>query len=335
MKVLFIGGTGNISSASSKLAVEKGIDLYILNRGKRSEFFPAGAKSIQADIRNAQEVTDALKGHEFDTVVNWIAFTPADIERDITLFSGKTRQYIFISSASVYQKPVSHYIITELTPLINPYWDYSRNKISCEERLMQEYRTKGFPVTIVRPSLTYGDALIPFSTNSWNHPWTIVNRVRKGKKIIVHGDGTSLWTITHNTDFAKGLVGLLGKNQTIGNAFHITSDEVLTWNQIAKAIGRAAGVEPEIIHIPSEFIAAFAPWMEGDLLGDKAASMVFDNSKIKCFVPEYSATTPFGQGVRRSVEWFEAHPEWCTIDEAWDQLLDRIIAVYEAALANA
>jgi nucleoside-diphosphate-sugar epimerase len=264
-------------------------------------------------------------------VVDWIAFTPADIERDIQLFSGKTRQFIFVSSASAYQKPSTYYLITEGTPLANPYWDYSRGKIACEERLMREYRDRGFPVTIVRPSLTYGPAQIPLCVGSWQHPYTVIDRMKKGRKIIVPGDGTSLWTLTWNGDFAKGMIGLLGREPTIGHAFHITSDEVLTWNQIYREAGHAAGVEPDLIHIPSDLIAAYDPAALGSLIGDKANSAVFDNGKIKHFVPDFVATVPWSEGVRRAIAWHEANPSRCTIDDAANRLWDTIITAYERA----
>jgi nucleoside-diphosphate-sugar epimerase len=326
MKALFIGGTGLISSAVSRLAVERGIELYLLNRGQRSEFFPDGAHQIIADRDNAASMEKALRGLSFDVVVDWLVFTPQQAEADLALFQGRTSQFIFISSASAYQKPATHYLITESTPLANPYWQYSRDKIACEELLLHAYREKGFPVTIVRPSLTYGVQMIPAAVMSWNHPWTLVDRMRKGKKIIVQGDGTSLWTMTHNSDLAKGFVGLMGNIHAIGNAFHITSDEVLTWDQIVRAIGAAAGVEPALVHVTSELIAAFDPDSVGNLLGDKAQSAVFDNTKIKTFVPGYVATTPFAEGVRRSVQWFEAHPRQQTIDEGFNALSEKIIA---------
>jgi len=332
MKVLFIGGTGIISSAVSKLAVEKSVELYMLNRGQRSEFVPKGAKVIKGDIRDAEGAAKVLKGREFDVVVDWIGFVPEHIETDIRLFAGKVSQYIFISTASAYQKPATHWLITESTPLANPYWQYSRDKIACEDRLMKEYRSGGFPITIVRPTLTYGLTMIPAAINSWGKPWTIVDRIRKGKKIIVHGDGTSFWTVTHNSDLAKGFVGLLGNIQAIGHAFHITSDEVLTWNQIYETIGKAAGAEPKIVHIPSDFVAKFNADEGASLLGDKEWSSVFDNSKIKHFVPGYAATMPFAEGVRRSIEWFEADPKRCVVDKEYNQFMDRVIAAYEKAL---
>jgi len=332
MKILMIGGTGLISTATSRLVVEKGHDLFLLNRGNRSEFTPKGCTTITVDINDEEAVAKAIKGLEFDVVVNWIAFVPSEIERDIGLFSKITKQYIFISSASAYQKPVSHYLITESTPLANPYWEYSRNKIACEERLMEEYRANGFPFTIVRPSLTYGDVLIPGAFTCWNKPWTLVDRMRKGKKIIVHGDGTSLWTMTHNSDFAKGIYGLLGNSQTTAHSFHITSDEVLSWNQIYETIGAAAGVKPNIIHIPTDFLVRFDASEEGNLLGDKAPSAVYDNSKLKKFVPGFVATTTFAQGVRQTVEWFQSVPERCQVDEDWNVLCDKIIAAYESGM---
>jgi nucleoside-diphosphate-sugar epimerase len=332
--VLFIGGTGIISSASTALAIEQGIELFLLNRGNRPDL-PAGAINLIADIRDQQATARALADHRFDAVVNWIAFTPEDIERDLKLLREKTSQYIFISSASAYQKPVGYYRITEDTPLANPYWAYSRNKIACEERLMRAYREDGFPFTIVRPSLTYGDTQIPLVTNSWQLPYTAVARMRQRKPVIIPGDGTSLWTITHNSDFAKGLVGLLGHQQAIGHAFHITSDEVLTWDQIYAAVAAAIGVEPNIVHIASDFIAACLPDMTGSLIGDKAVSVVFDNSKIKCFVPGFCATTPFARGIRQTLAWFDADPARQQIDTAADQQWDRLLEAYQQGLQNA
>ena len=334
MKVLFIGGTGLISSASTRLAIARGIDLFLLNRGNHADV-PAGATNIIADIRDQNATARALAGHQFDVVVDWIAYTTADIERDLALFEGKTRQYIFISSASAYQKPLSYHLITEDTPLANPFWDYSRNKIACEERLLRAYREYGFPCTIVRPSLTYGDTQIPLVINSWQLPYTAIARMRQGKPLIVPGDGTSLWTITHNSDFAKGLVGLLGHQQAIGHAFHITSDEVLTWDQIYAAAAAAAGVEAKIIHIASDFIVACLPDMTGSLVGDKSGSAVFDNSKIKRFVPDFCATTPFARGIAQTQAWFEADPARQRIDIEADQQWDRLISAYQLGLRSA
>ena len=334
MKALFIGGTGLISQAVSRLAVERGIELYLLNRGRRGEFFPAGARQIVADARDGASLRKAIGAVEFDVVADWIAFTPDQIESDIELFKGRAGQFFFISSASAYQKPLTHYLVTESTPLANPFWQYSRDKIACEEILNRAYREEGFPVTIVRPSLTYGDTQIPAAVGSWEHPWTLVDRMRRGKKIIVQGDGTSLWTMTHNSDLAKGFVGLMGNMHAIGHAFHITSDEVLSWDQIVGAIGRAAGAEPKIVHVASDFLAAADPEALSGLLGDKSQCAVFDNSKIKAFVPGYVATTPFSEGVARSVRWFEAHPERCTIDDAFNDFSDRVIAAQEKALAS-
>src|SRR5579871_2428980 len=326
MKVLFIGGTGIISTACSQLAIEQGTELTLLNRGRRSAAVPAEVKILVADIQDPPAVSEALGKTTFDVVVDWIAFRPEDIERDIALFRGRTRQFVFISSASAYQKPVSHYLITESTPLANPYWDYSQQKIACEERLLRAYREEAFPVTIVRPSLTYGDTQIPLAINSWAKSYTVVDRMRRGKKVIVPGDGSSLWVITHNTDFAKGLVGLLGREQAVGHAFHITSDEVMSWDQWYRATAQAAGAEARLVHVPSEFLAACVPEMRGGLLGDKSVSVVFDNSKIKRFVPGYCATVPYAQGVRRTLGWFDADPSRRQIDEEanarWDQLID-------------
>ena len=332
MRVLFIGGTGIISAACSRLAIERGIDLTLLTRGQRATRLPAGAKSLTVDMEDVAGAARMLSGQLFDVVVDFIAFTPAHIERDLNLFRGRTRQFIFISSASAYQKPATHYLITESTPLANPHWDYSRNKIACEERLMQAYRDEGFPVTIVRPSLTYGDTQITLAINSWTKSYTVVDRMRRGKKVIVPGDGSSLWVITHNTDFAKGLVGLLGHRQAIGHAFHITTDEVMCWDQFYRMVGEAAGAEPQLIHIPSDFIGACLPDALGGLIGDKAVSVVFDNSKIKRFVPYFCATTPFWQGIRRTMAWFDADPSRKEIDDAANATWDKLIEGYERGL---
>jgi nucleoside-diphosphate-sugar epimerase len=333
MKALFIGGTGLISSACSNLAVDRGIELFILNRSRSGQYsVPDGAHLLVGDVHgNEAELAGLLKSHSFDVVVDWIAFTPEDIERDLRLFSGRTKQFVFISSASAYQKPPSHYLITEETPLENPFWDYSCNKIACEKRLMQAYREQAFPVTIVRPSLTYGLSQIPLCVGSWQHPYTVIDRMKRARKIIVPGDGTSLWVLTWNGDFAIGFLGLLGHPRAIGEAYHITSDEVLTWNQIYREVGRALGVDPEIVHVPSDLIAAYDPDALGSLTGDKVNSSVFDNSKIKTLVPEFSCTVPWSEGVRRSLAWYAAEPSRQTIDDKLNKLWDKILLEYGKA----
>jgi len=264
-----------------------------------------------------------------------MAFTPDDVERDFRLFTGRTDQFVFVSSASAYLKPLGHWLLREDSPLANPYWDYSRGKIACEERLMRAFREDGFPITIVRPSLTYGDTQVPLAVNSWERPFTAIARIRAGKPMIVPGDGTSLWTITHNTDFATGLVGLLGRRQAIGHAFNIMSDEVLTWDEIYRQVAAAAGVEATIVHIASDFIAACLPEMTGTLLGDKSVSAVFDTTKIRRFVPEFQATVPFAAGIRRTVAWFDEDPVRQQVDAAMEARWDRLIAAYDEGLASA
>lgn len=335
MKVLFLGGTGIISTACTALLAERGVDLTVATRGTRTVAVPAGVRTLTLDIEDEAGTQSALAGNTYDAVVNWIAYTPAQIERDLRLFRGRTRQYVFISSASVYQKPSGHYLITESTPLSNPFWQYSRDKIACEERLNEAYRTDGFPITIVRPSLTYGDSQVTLAVNSWAKSYTVIDRMRRGKKVIVPGDGSSLWVITHNSDFAKGLVGLLGNPQAIGNAFHITSDEVMTWDQYYQIAAEAAGVEPRIVHIASDFLAACVPDMLGSLVGDKAVSVVFDNSKIKRHVPDFKATTPFAQGIRRTLAWFDANPERRQVDAEANARYDRLIVSYENGMQHA
>jgi nucleoside-diphosphate-sugar epimerase len=325
LKVLFIGGTGIISSACVELAVARGIDLTLLNRGQATRPIPAEARVLQGDIRDKNAVSRLLQDMTFDVVANFVAFTPEHIETDLALFRGRAKQYIFISSASAYQTPPVNWPTTESTPLRNPYWAYSRDKIACEERLNAAYRTEGFPVTIVRPSHTYDARTLPFDGG-----YTVLHRMRAGKPVIVHGDGTSLWVLTHHRDFAKGFVGLLGNPHALGEAIHITSDEVLTWNQIYEIVADAAGVAPKIVHLPSDLIAAYdAKWGAG-LLGDKAHSMVFDNSKIKRLAPEYVATIPFRQGAAEIVAWYDGQPAARKVDEQRDHLMDTMIAAFEA-----
>lgn len=332
LKVLFIGGTGNISSEVSRLALKKGMELYLLNRNNREEFTPERARLIQGDIRNEEESHELLKNYSFDVVVDWIAFTPEHIRTDLRLFKGKTGQFVFISSASAYQKPLDHFLITEKTPLVNPYWDYSRNKIACEELLFEEYHQNGFPVTIVRPSHTYGVTSMPCIYNSRKSTWSIVERMKRGKRIVLPGDGTSLWVVTHNTDFAKAFTGLLGHPKAIGEAFHITSDEVLSWNQLTLSLGEAAGVTPELYHVSTDFLTACLPHRQSELVGDKINSVCFDNAKVKGLVPDFTCTTPFAEGIKQSIAWYREHPELLWLDEEWDRECDRLIAAHEAGI---
>ncbi|MBN2256375.1 MAG: SDR family oxidoreductase [Anaerolineaceae bacterium] len=333
MKVLFIGGTGLISSACSELAVQRGIQLTILNRAQSRRYPPpAAAELLTADVHaNPAGLAALLAERDFDVVVDWIAYTPQDIERDLTLFTGKTGQFIFISSASAYQKPLVHYMISEETPLENPYWQYSRDKIACETRLMEAFHRDGFPVTIVRPSLTYGPSNLTLCTNSWQHPYTIIARMRAGKPVIVPGDGTSLWVCTWNGDFAVGFLGLFGRPDTLGEVFHITSGEVLTWNQLYTQVYSALRVTPNIVHIPSDWLAAWDAEYTGSLIGDKSNSVVFDNSKIKRFVPEFDCQVPWSEGVKRVIAWFDADASRRTIDAESDQQWDAIITAYARA----
>jgi nucleoside-diphosphate-sugar epimerase len=331
VRALFIGGTGFISAAVSRLAVAEGFDLYLLNRGRRGAPPPA-AHTLAADINNPEEVRSALSGLRFDVVVNWIAYTPADIERDLALFKGRVGQYVFISSAAAYQKPPAHYVITEETPLANPFWDYARGKIACEERLRRAHAEEGFPATTVRPSHTY-ETNFPAAVGGGG-TYTLADRMRKGLPVVVHGDGTSLWTLTHSEDFARGLLGLLGNGDAIGQAFHITSDEVLTWEQIYRAIAGALGVEANILHVPSDFITRTVPRLSGTLHGDKKWSAVFDNGKVKRFVPGFRAAVPFREGIRRTVEWFEADEGRRRVDESLRAEMDLIVSSYAACLGQ-
>jgi nucleoside-diphosphate-sugar epimerase len=333
VKVLFVGGTGIISRACAELALSRGMDVALLNRGGR-ELVPS-ARVIQGDIHDPS-IVRLLHEQRWDAVVDFIAFKPEEIARRHALFGGRTDQYVFISSASIYQKPLSHYQITESTPLVNPYWDYARDKIACEEALLRAHREAGFPITIVRPSYTYDRTLVPLAVNAWGKTFTAVDRMRRGLPVIVPGDGLTLWTMTHSTDFARGLVGLLGHRASLGHAFHITSDEVLTWNQIYQAVADAAGVaSPKLVHLATEFIATGVPEAAGSLLGDKANCAVFDNSKIKRFVPEYLASTRFCDGIRQSIAWFDEDPARRIIDESANARWDALLAANELGLEAA
>lgn len=331
MKALFIGGTGTISSAITRQLALEGCELYLLNRGSRSGSLPENVKVLQADINDEETVGRLIADLSFDVVADFIAFHPAQLERDYRLFNGKTKQFIFISSASAYQKPLSDYRITEGTPLSNPYWEYSRNKIACEEYLMRMYRDHGFPITIVRPSHTYDERSIPLGVHGRNGSWQVARRMLAGKPVIIHGDGTSLWTMTHNSDFAKGFIGLMGNIHAIGEAVQITSDESVTWNQIYEVIADALGVKLQAVHVASEFLAASNPEFVGGLIGDKANTVVFDNTKLKRLVPGFTATVRLDQGIRQTVEHILAHPELQKTDEEFDLWCDKVIRAMEAA----
>ena len=325
MKVLFIGGTGVISTSCTELVAQQGIDLYHLNRRRTNKVIPDSVHTLLGDI-NDPAVGEVLADHKWDVVVNWIAFTPDQVQRDIDLFNGRTGQYIFISSASVYQTPPSNLPVKESTLLDNPYWDYSRQKIACEELLVQAFRDDKFPMTIVRPTHTYDASKIPLFGG-----YTTLHRMRQGKPVLVYGDGTSLWTLTHHKDFAKGFVPLLGNARAIGEAFHITSEEWLNWNQIYEIMGQALGVKPRLVHVPSELIAAYDAEIGAGLLGDKSNSMIFDNSKIKRLAPDFTCTIPFSWGAREIVAWHDADPARQEVDEDLDRLVDEVITAYELA----
>jgi nucleoside-diphosphate-sugar epimerase len=333
MKVLMIGGTGIISTATTQLLSEQGHDLTLINRGENLHLLPNSVKSMVVDIDNEQQVESLIQNEHFDAIVDWIVGTPEQAERDIRLFSGKTNQYVFISSASAYRHTGNGYMITEETPLGNDYWEYSRNKILCEQRFRKEYQENGFPVTIVRPSLTFGETVVPYVLASWQHPWSIIDRIKSGKRVIVPGDGTSLWTITFNTDFAAGIVGLLGNRKAIGEAFHITSDETLTWNEVVDQMAQVIGVKPNIVHISSDFIEKFMPDQIGNLHGDKIYSTVFDNSKLKSFVPSFQAKSTFQRGFTKTYAYLLIHPELQTVDELFEEKIDRIIRAYDFGLS--
>ena len=336
MRILIIGGTGTISSAITRQLAASGQDIWLLNRGTRKQEVPAGVKQIVADISNEEEVMRLLGDVQFDAVCEFIGFVPEQVERDIRLFKGRTRQYVYISSASAYNKPASNHVINEGTTLANPYWEYSRNKIACEELLMKEYRENAFPVTIVRPSHTYCERSVPVSVHGPKGSWQVLKRMIDGKPVVVQGDGSSLWTLTWNEDFARGFIGLLGNPKAIGEAFQIMSDESLTWNQVYKCVADALGVAFHPYYVSSEFLAAVAPKeydFTGNLLGDKSVTVVFDCSKLKRVVPGFQATTRFHEGVRRCVAYLLSHPELQVEDEEFDAWCDQVIAAQEQAKA--
>ena len=318
--VLFIGGTGVISTASVALAAERGWEVTVLNRGRSdARPLPHGVESLHADVRDADAVAGTIGNRSFDVVADFLSFVPDHLHLD--RFRGNTGQYVFISSASAYQTPPTHLPVTESTPLRNPFWEYSRNKIACEDQLVQEYRENGYPVTVVRPSHTYDRTLLPTLGG-----WTDIDRMRRGVPVVVHGDGSSLWTITHSRDFAVGFVGLLGHPAAIGESFHITGDEAPTWDAIYRALGAAAGVEPVLAHVTSDDIAAAAPELGDGLLGDKAHSMVFDNSKLKRLVPDFAQRTLFADGAREMVGWYDEDQSRRVVDPELDSLFDRLTA---------
>ena len=333
MNALLIGGTGTISLAITQLLAKKGWEVHLLNRGSRKAEAPQGVHWIQADMNDEQAVAEILRGRNFDCVCQFIGFQREQVERDIRLFQGKTNQYLYISSASAYHKPVMDYRITEGTSLANPYWEYSRNKIACEEVLMKAYREKQFPVTIIRPSHTYDNRNVPLGVHGKNGSYQVIKRMLEGKPVIIHGDGTSLWTMTHNSDFAKGYVGLMGNPHAIGEAFQITNDESLTWNQIYETIAKVLGVELKACHVASEFLAATGKYdLLGSLIGDKANSVVFDNAKLKRAVPDFVPTVRFEEGIRDTIANILAHPELQREDPEFDEWCDRVIEAQEAAL---
>ena len=330
MKVLFLGGTGNISTACVERALDVGHDVTLLTRGQRPSVFGAKVHVVTGEREDAALLQGTAEARHFDAVVDFLAFRPEQVEAAIAAFSGRVGQYVFISSASVYERPVQHYVITEKTPRANPFWEYARQKTACEERLLRAHREDGFPATIVRPSYTYGPTWIP--SGFGGQDYTVVDRIRRGVPIVCHGDGTALWVMTASADLAVGLVGLLGRPEAWGEAFHITSDEVLTWDAVYRTIGKAAGREPEIVHAPSDLIAALYPERGGSLLGDKAWSVVFDNAKIRRFVPDFRTRTSFAEGMARSVAWYDADPARRVVSDKANRMIDRVIAAQRRAL---
>jgi len=322
--VLFLGGTGIISSACTERALENGMEVFVLNRGtSTTRPVPDGCQTLVGDLSDAESVRAAVGDRQFDVVADFRAFTPDDVQMRLDLLRDRMGQYVFISSASAYQTPPGRLPVVESTPLRNPFWKYSRDKIACEDLLVKAYRNEGLPITIVRPSHTYDKTLLPFDGG-----WTVVDRMRRGAEVVVHGDGTSLWTLTHHRDFAKAFVGLLGHPAAIGDSFHITSDEWLPWNEIFTIVAAAAGVEARLVHVASDAIAAADPdWGDG-VLGDKAHSMIFDNTKVRRLVPDSTAVIPFAQGAREVLSWYDEDPSRQQVDAAMDATMDQLVAAH-------
>jgi len=337
MNILLIGGTGTISSAITRQLAESGHDLWLLNRGNRKNEVPASVRQIICDINDEAEVLRQIGDTTFDAVCEFIGFLPSQVERDIRLFKGRTHQYVYISSASAYNKPAANHVITEGTTLANPYWQYSRDKIACEALLMKEWRENGFPATIVRPSHTYCERGVPVSVHSPKGSWPVLKRMMEGKPVIINGDGSSLWTLTWNEDFARGFIGLLGNPKALGEAFQIMSNEQLTWTQVYQCVANALGVELKPYYVASDFLAAVSPKeydLTGNLLGDKSLTVIFDCSKLKRAVPGFQATTRFDEGVRRCVAYLMSHPELQVEDPEFDAWCDKVIDVLEQAKAS-
>ncbi len=329
MRVLFLGGTGNISTACVEEALERGHQVTLLNRGRRSSSLASRVVAVVGDRGDPAFLRGVADAGSFDAVVDFLAFSPDHIASAMVAFGGRVGQYVFISSASAYRRPVDPYVVTEQTPLANPFWEYARLKIACEEMLMKAHREEALPVTIVRPSYTYGRTWIP--SGFGGQDYTVVDRMRRGRPVVCHGDGTALWVMTAASDFATGLVGLLGLPGAIGESFHITSDEVLTWDAIYRTMGQAAGCEPTLVHVPSDLIAALYPERGGSLLGDKAWSIVFDNRKIKAAVPAFSPRVSFAEGMARSIAWYDADPSRRVVNEQTNRMIDRVIAAQRRA----
>lgn len=337
MKALFIGGTGTISSAIvRRLSRDKTWEVWLINRGNRADTVPENVHQIVCDINDEDAVIKAIGNLNFDVVGEFIGFTVDQVERDYRLFKDRTKQYIYISSASAYNKPAASFVITEGTTLANPHWEYSRNKIACENYLMERYREDGFPVTIVRPSHTYDERSIPLGVHGKNGSWQVIKRMMDGKPVIIHGDGESLWHLTFNEDFAIGYTALMGNRHAIGEAFQITGDEVLTWNQIYQTIADALGVELKAYHVSSELLTALGPDydFEGGLTGDKAVSVVFDNSKVKRLAPDLKTNVPLHKGVRICLEYILNHKECMVEDPEFDQWCDKVILTLENAMKS-
>jgi nucleoside-diphosphate-sugar epimerase len=331
MNILIIGGTGVISAAVSRLLVELGHEVYLLNRGRQLDRVPEGAYILTADIADEARVASILPSVEFDCVADFIAYVPEHVERDFRLFSGRTRQYIFISSASAYQKPSNSVRVTESTPLSNPFWQYSRDKIACEDLLMRLYHEKNFPATIVRPSHTYDERKVPTGVHGAHGSWSVVKRIIEGKPVIVQGDGESLWTMTHSSDFARAFAGIVGNHRTKGLAVQITSDESLTWNQIYRCMADAVGQPLKACYAASDFLAELGPYdLRGGLLGDKAVSVIFDNSRLLSLVPDFKAQKPFAEGVRETIDYILLHPEYQIADPDFDVWCDKVVALTAA-----
>ena len=334
MKILLIGGTGNISASITRRCLERGNEVYLFNRGNHREFEALGARYIIGDAFDPFDLKAKIGDKTFDVVANFILFTPEQARINYEIFVGRTGQFFFISSCTVYQKPILKLPVTADTPLRNPFSQYAKNKIACEEYFAARYRDENFPITIVRPSHTYGEKkLVVGPLMGWGVPhWTLADRILRGEPVIVHDLGRTFWTATHSDDFAYAFCGLAGNREAVGQSFHITNDDPHTWNAIMELYGQILGVETKIVHVPTEFIGKLYPDKGMAILGDMSENAIFDISKLQKFVPGYRTRIPLREGLTRSINWYLNNPSAMIVDDNNNRLMDHIIKAWRNVL---